>query len=160
MEAEKAGLQKQREQEAAGAHEEVERRAAEATAAALEEAEKKIRRETPPGGSRLDTLRRFFEGGPASRTKINLDAENSRSSEDSGPATRPRRKGKERTPERSQWPAERHRPALRPLGVSAASPICSDFQTFCPDWLHFGLFLCFGGIAASQLSHRIFPIYF
>ena len=45
-------------------------------------------------------------------------------------------------------------------GVSAASPICSDFQTFCPDWLHFGHFLCFGGIAASQLSHRIFPIYF
>ena len=46
------------------------------------------------------------------------------------------------------------------LTVSAASPICSDFQTFCPDWLHFGHFLCFGGIAASQLSHRIFPIYF
>ena len=46
------------------------------------------------------------------------------------------------------------------LAVSAASPICSDFQTFCPDWLHFGHFLCFGGIAASQLSHRIFPIYF
>ena len=44
--------------------------------------------------------------------------------------------------------------------VSAASPICSDFETFCPDWLHFGHFLCFGGIAASQLSHRIFPIYF
>ena len=44
--------------------------------------------------------------------------------------------------------------------VSAASPICPDFQTFCPDWLHFGHFLCFGGIAASQLSHRIFPIYF
>ena len=44
--------------------------------------------------------------------------------------------------------------------VSAASPICSDFQTFCPDWLHFGHFLCFGGIAALQLSHRIFPIYF
>ena len=44
--------------------------------------------------------------------------------------------------------------------VSAASPICSDFQTFCPDWLHFGHFLCFGGIAASQLSLRIRPIYF
>ena len=49
---------------------------------------------------------------------------------------------------------------LPPPSVSAASPICSDFQTFCPDWLHFGHFLCFGGIAASQLSHRIFPIYF
>ena len=46
------------------------------------------------------------------------------------------------------------------IGISAASPICSDFRTFCPDWLHFGHFLCFGGIAASQLSHRIFPIYF
>ena len=46
------------------------------------------------------------------------------------------------------------------LCVSAASPICSDFQTFCPDWLHFGHFICFGGIAASQLSRRIFPIYF
>ena len=50
-------------------------------------------------------------------------------------------------------------PDMQP-DVSAASPICSDFQTFCPDWLHFGHFLCFGGIAASQLSHRIFPIYF
>ena len=46
------------------------------------------------------------------------------------------------------------------LPVSAASPICSDFQTFCPDWLHFGHFLCFGGIVASQLSLRIRPIYF
>ena len=26
--------------------------------------------------------------------------------------------------------------------VSAVSPICSDFQTFCPDWLHFGHSLC------------------
>ena len=50
--------------------------------------------------------------------------------------------------------------AFQRMDVSAASPICSDFQTFCPDWLHFGHFLCFGGIAASQLSHRIFPIYF
>ena len=48
--------------------------------------------------------------------------------------------------------SNRHKPH-----VSAASPICSDFQTFCPDWLHFGHFLCFGGIAASQLSLRIFP---
>ena len=44
--------------------------------------------------------------------------------------------------------------------VSAASPICSDFQTFCPDWLHFDHFVCFGGFAASQLSLRIRPIYF
>ena len=51
-------------------------------------------------------------------------------------------------------------PSFKERDVSAASPICSDFQTFCSDWLHFGHFLCFGGIAASQLSHRIFPIYF
>ena len=51
-------------------------------------------------------------------------------------------------------------PTLQSAGVSAASPICSDFQTFCPDWLYFGHFLCFGGIAASQLSLRIRPIYF
>ena len=56
-------------------------------------------------------------------------------------------------------PAKGPQEILRTV-VSAASPICSDFQTFCPDWLHFGHFLCFGGIAASQLSLRIRPIYF
>ena len=35
-----------------------------ATAAAMEEAEAKLRHETPPGGSRVETLRRLFEGTP------------------------------------------------------------------------------------------------
>ena len=51
LEAEKAQLQQPREREAARAHKEAERRAEEATAAAMEEAERKIRRETIPGGS-------------------------------------------------------------------------------------------------------------
>ena len=40
------------------------------------------------------------------------------------------------------------------------TPICSDFHRSAPDWLHFGHFPCFGGIAAPQLSLRIRPIYF
>ena len=51
LEAEKARLQRAREAEAARAPEEAEARAAAATAAAMEEAEAKLRRETPPGGS-------------------------------------------------------------------------------------------------------------
>ena len=51
LEAEKARLQQAREAEAARAREEAEGRAAAATAAAMEEAEAKLRRETPPGGS-------------------------------------------------------------------------------------------------------------
>ena len=62
----------------------------------MEVVQRKIRPETPPEGSRVDTLRRFFDGDPASRTKIDLDAEDSRSSEGSGPATRPRRKDRGR----------------------------------------------------------------
>ena len=50
LEAEKARLQQAREAEAAHAREEAERRAAAATAAAMEEAEAKLQRETPPGG--------------------------------------------------------------------------------------------------------------
>ena len=56
LEAEKARLQRAREAEAARAREEAERRAAAATAAAVEEAEAKLQRETPPGGSRVQTL--------------------------------------------------------------------------------------------------------
>ena len=56
LEAEKARLQQAREAKAARAREEVEGRAAAATAAAMEEAEAKLRRETPPGGSRVETL--------------------------------------------------------------------------------------------------------
>ena len=47
------------------------RRAAAATAAAMEEAEAKLRRETPPGGSRVETLRKLFEGDGSS--KMTLD---------------------------------------------------------------------------------------
>ena len=60
----KARLQQQSEGQAACAHEEAARRAATATAAAMEEAKRKIRRETPPRGSRVDTLRRFLDGDP------------------------------------------------------------------------------------------------
>ena len=49
LEAEKARLQHAREAKAARAREEAERPAAAATAAAMEEAEAKLRRETPPG---------------------------------------------------------------------------------------------------------------
>ena len=56
LEAEKAWLQQQREREAARAHEEAERGAAEATAAAMKEAERKIRRQTPPSKKKCISL--------------------------------------------------------------------------------------------------------
>ena len=56
LEAEKARLQQAREAEAAHAREEAERRAAAGLAPAMEEAEAKLQRETPPGGSRVETL--------------------------------------------------------------------------------------------------------
>ena len=71
LEADKARLQLAREAEAARAREEAEARAAAATAAAMEEAEAKLRRETPPGGSRVETLRKLFEGDASS--KMTLD---------------------------------------------------------------------------------------
>ena len=54
LEAQKAQLLQAREAEAARAREEAEARAAAATAAAMEEAEAKLRHETPPGGSRVE----------------------------------------------------------------------------------------------------------
>ena len=63
LEAEKARLQQAWEAEAARAREEAEGRAAAATAAAMEEAEAKLCRETPPGGSRVETLRKLFRRG-------------------------------------------------------------------------------------------------
>ena len=60
LEAEKARLQQAQEAEATRAREEAEGRAAAATAAAMEEAQAKLRRETPPGGSRVETLRKLF----------------------------------------------------------------------------------------------------
>ena len=49
-------------------------RAAAATAAAMEEAEAKLRRETPPGGSRVETLRKLFEGDASSRMTLDDEA--------------------------------------------------------------------------------------
>ena len=67
-----------------------------------------MEREKPLRGSRVDTLQKIFYGDPASRMKIHLDAQDSGSSEGSGPATRPHRKNKEKTPEGPPRPAERH----------------------------------------------------
>ena len=108
LEAERARLQQQWERDAGRAQEQAERRAAEATVASMEEAKKKICRERPPGGSPVDTLRRFFDRDPASRMKIGLDAEGCWSSEGSGSTTRPRRKGGGRTPERPPRSGEWH----------------------------------------------------
>ena len=85
LEAEKARLQQVREAEAARAREEAERRAAAATAAAMEEAEAKLRRETPPGGSRVETLRRLFEGDASSKMALDPEEVDKGSSGSSGP---------------------------------------------------------------------------
>ena len=50
----------------------------------MDEVKKKIRRKTPPGRSCVDTLQRLFEADSASRMKIKLDTEHSRSSKGSG----------------------------------------------------------------------------
>ena len=106
LEAQKAWLQQAREAEAARAREEAEARAAAATAAAMEEAEAKLRRETPPGGSRVETLRKLFEGDASSR--MTLDEADTGSSGSSGPTAHRRRKGKGKTPERPRRPAGGH----------------------------------------------------
>ena len=103
LEAEKARLQQARGAEAARAREEAEGRAAAATAAAMEEAEAKLRRETPPGGSRVETLEKLFEGDASSR--MTLDEVDTGSSGSSGPTAHRRRKGKGKTPERPRRPA-------------------------------------------------------
>ena len=108
LEAEKAGLQRAREAEAARAREKAERRAAAATVAAMEEAEAKLQRKTPRGGSRVETLRKLFEGDASSKMKLDLEEVDAGSSGDSGPATLRRRKGKGKTPERARLPAGGH----------------------------------------------------
>ena len=60
LQLEKAQLRRVRDKEAASPLDEAERQAHEATAAAMEEDEKKIKRETPPGGSCADGLQRSF----------------------------------------------------------------------------------------------------
>ena len=106
LEAEKARLQQAREAEAARAREEAEGRAAAATAAAMAKAGAKLRRETPPGGSRVETLRKLFEGDASS--KMTLDEVDTGSSGSSGPTAYRRRKGKGKTPERPRRPAGGH----------------------------------------------------
>ena len=106
LEEEKARLQQAREAEAARAREEAEARAAAATAAAMEEAEAKLRRETPPGKSRVETLRKLFEGDASS--KMTLDEVDTGSSGSSGPTAYRRRKGKGKTPERPRRAAGGH----------------------------------------------------
>ena len=108
FEAEKARLQRAREAEAAHDREEAERRAAAATAAAMEEAEANLQRESPPGGSRVETLRKLFEGDASSKMTLDLEEVDTVSSGDSGPTAYRRRKGKEKTPARSRRPAGRH----------------------------------------------------
>ena len=108
LEAEKARLQRAREAEAARAREEAEGRAAAATGAAMAEAEAKLGRETPPGGSRVETLRKLFEGDASSKMTLDLEEGDTGSSGDSGPTTYRRRKGKGKTPDRSRRPAGGH----------------------------------------------------
>ena len=108
MEAEKARLQRAREAEAVRAREEAERRAAAATAAAMEEAEAKLQRETPPGGSRVETLQKLFEGYASSKMTLDLEEVNTGSSGDSGPTAYRQRRGKGKTLERSRRPAGGH----------------------------------------------------
>ena len=98
LEAENARLQRAREAEAARAQEGAERRAAAARAAAMEEAEAKLQRETPPGGSRVETLRKLFEGDASSKMTLDLEKVDTGSSGDSGPTAYQRRKGKGKTP--------------------------------------------------------------
>ena len=106
LEAEKARLQQAREGEAARARAEAKGRAAAATAAAMEEAEAKLRRETPPGGFRVEILRKLFEGDASA--KMTLDEVDTGRSGCSGPAAHRRRKGKGKTPERPRRLAGGH----------------------------------------------------
>ena len=108
MEAEKARLQRAREAEAARAQEEAERRAAAATASAMEETEAKLQRQTPPKGSRVETLRKLFEGEASSKMKLDLEEDDMGSSGDSGRTAHRRRRGKGKTPERARRPAGGH----------------------------------------------------
>ena len=105
LDAEKARLQQQREWRAAHANEESEGRASAATVVAMEEAGRKVCRETPPGGSRVDTLRRFFDGDPVSRIRVDLDAEDSQSRKGSAPPPDPAKRARGRPQnDHGGWP--------------------------------------------------------
>ena len=124
LEADKARLQQAREAEAARPREEAEARAAAATAAAMEEAEAELRRETPPGGSRVETLRKLFEGDASS--KMALDKADTGSSGSSGPTAHGRRKGKGKTPERPRRPAGGHPHDSEPFFTASDGPATGD----------------------------------
>ena len=108
LEAEKARLQQAREAEAARDWEEAEGRAAAATAAAMAEAEAKLRRETPPGGSQVETVRKLFEGDASSKMALDPKEVDTGSSGSSGLTAHRRRKGKGKTHERPRKPAGGH----------------------------------------------------
>ena len=108
LEAEKAQFQSICEEETTCAREELERRAAEATATAMKEAEQKMKRQIAPGGFFVDILRSLFKGDSGCWMKIAPGAEDSASSEDSSQTPCRRRQGKQRTPKRARRPAERH----------------------------------------------------
>ena len=132
LEAEKARLQHTREAEAARAREEAEGRAAAATAAAMAEAEAKLRRETPPGGSRVETLRKLFEGDASSKMALDPEELDTGSSGSSGPTACRRRKGKGKTPERSRRPAGGHSTTPTPssppaTGMNEAADIAEEW---------------------------------
>ena len=74
----------------------------------MEEAEAKLQRETPLGGSRVETLQKLFEGDASSKMKLDLEEDDTGSSGDSGPTAYRRRRGKGKTPERARRPACRH----------------------------------------------------
>ena len=74
----------------------------------MEEAGAKLQRETPPGGSLLETVRKLFEGDTSSKMTLDLEEVDTGSSGDSGPAAYRRRRGKGKTPERSRRPAGGH----------------------------------------------------
>ena len=124
LEADKARLQQAREAEAARAREEAEARAAAATAAAMEEAEAKLRRETPPGGSRVETLRKLFEGDASS--KMAPDEADTGSSGSSGTTAHRRRKGEGKTPERPRRPAGGHPHDSDPFFTASDGPATGD----------------------------------
>ena len=74
----------------------------------MAEAEAKLRRETPLGGSRVETLRKLFEGDASSKMALDPEEVDTGSSGSSGPTAYRRRKGKGKTPERSGRPAGGH----------------------------------------------------
>ena len=74
----------------------------------MEEAEAKLQRGTPPGGSRVETLRKLFEGDAPSNMKLDLEEDDTGSSGDSGFTAYRRRRGKGKTPERARRPAGGH----------------------------------------------------